>query len=460
MRRIVFLGFAATIALAPLPLGSNRAWSWSPLAVVVGGLLLAWTAANWIQADHHRPAFARFGALLVPSALLAVVVGWGFLQLSGWTPAAWKSPISAAAALGLAAPSSSAMAFEREQALTGTMRLLTYAGVFVLGASLPASAADVRRLLGTIVCSATIYTLYAVAAIVANAPATGITLWTQHVTYTYVLSGPFINANTFATYAGVATLTALALAAQAPPAGGFRETTAQQWRRRLRAISGHTGFWLATALILATGVLLSASRAGGVSLVVAVLVMVALYTRGIGRLAFTVLTVFSVALVAILMPAGRTLVLRTARLVAEGESGREALFAMTLNAISLRPLAGWGMNSFESLYFLFQPIGRPEYFDKAHNTYLELAFDLGIPAAAMLVLAVAWIVTRCLVGFFNRGRDRELAGLGFFAAVLVGVHALFDFSLQIPGMACTFFAILGLAWSQSWSTRPARGEGQ
>ena len=452
MRGIVFLGFAATLALAPMPLGSNRDWAWSPLAAVVGLLLLMWAAAVFAQPDRNRQAFAKFKSLLVPAVLVALVVGWGLVQLSGWTPAGWKSSISAESVLGLTVPVAPSVAFDREQAFIGIMRLLTYVGVFVLAASLSVSTPDARRLLAVIVCSAVVYTLYAMAADVTKrmVPGTGFRTFNA-----YAFTGPFINPNNYATYAGVAALAALALALRPPGAAGFRESAAQRWRRRLGTLSGHTGFWLAAALILVTGALWSSSRGGWISLGIAVVAMVALFTRGVGRLAFGLLTLFSFAAVALVMPAGRNLVMRMAGLVVEGDPSREALFLMTVDAISLRPLLGWGMNSFESVYYVFQPISGG-YFDKTHNTYLELAFDLGVPAAAMLVLAVIWVVVRCLVGFFSRSRDRELAGLGFFVGILVGVHALFDFSLQIPAMACTCFAILGVAWSQSWSSRQER----
>lgn len=455
MRRFIFVSFAATIALAPLPLGSNRDWSWSPLATVVGILLLAWASAVIVSPARYGEPFIRFKALLVPTALLTIVMAWGLLQLSGWTPIEWKSPISAETVLGLHLPSRPSVAFDREQAWIGVMRLLTYIGVFVLAASLPASTSDARRLLGIIVCAAVVYTLYAMVADVTKrmAPGTGITIWTPHWLF---FTGPFLNANNYATYTGVAALTALTLAGRSLVAAGFRESTSQRWRRRIGALSGSTGLWLAAALILVMGVLLSGSRAGWVSLAIAVVAMVALFTRGIGRLVYVLLAVVSFAVLAIVLPAGRNLVVRMARLIAEGEAGREWLFPTTLNAISLRPILGWGMNSFESLYSVFQPAFDSGFYDKAHNTYLELAFDLGVPGAVLLVLAVVWVSVRCLYGFFKRTRDRELAVLGFLAGILVGVHALFDFSLQIPAMACTYFAILGVAWSQSWSSRQER----
>jgi O-antigen ligase len=121
-------------------------------------------------------------------------------------------------------------------------------------------------------------------------------------------------------------------------------------------------------------------------------------------------------------------------------------------------MIGWGMNSFEEIYSVFQPAELISNYDKAHNTYLELAFDLGIPAASALVLAVVWVAWRCGIGFGTRGRDRELAALGVFVTVLLGFHSLFDFGLQIPAVACTYASMLGVAWAQSWSTRQFRND--
>ncbi|MCP4196499.1 MAG: hypothetical protein GY762_05045, partial [Proteobacteria bacterium] len=41
---------------------------------------------------------------------------------------------------------------------------------------------------------------------------------------------------------------------------------------------------------------------------------------------------------------------------------------------------------------------------------------------------------------------------GLAATTLVSSHALFDFSLQIPAVAITYAAIMGLAVAQSFSS--------
>jgi O-antigen ligase len=283
---------------------------------------------------------------------------------------------------------------------------------------------------------------------------TGMLLWTPLNPF---FSGTFVNANNYADYAGLAAMAALVLAFRPGGRQEDRESAKQRWRRRLTVLSGLSGLWFALAIILFMGVLLSGSRAGSVSLVLALMTMVAFYSRGVTRTIFILLVPITILVLVVLIPSGDRLVEKTARLVTAGDE-RNALYHVTMGAIALRPMIGWGMNSFEALSSVFQPASLVGNYDKAHNTYLELAFDLGIPVAGALVLAVAWVIWRCSVGFGTRGRDRELAGLGVFGSVLVGFHSLFDFGLQIPAVTCTYVSMLGVAWAQSWSSRQLKNE--
>ena len=42
-----------TVALAPIPFGSNRPWAWSLLSLVVGGLILLWAIAAFQIGRAH-----------------------------------------------------------------------------------------------------------------------------------------------------------------------------------------------------------------------------------------------------------------------------------------------------------------------------------------------------------------------------------------------------------------------
>jgi O-antigen ligase len=450
MQRLLVVLFVLTVAFCPLPLGSNRDWAWDPLAAIVGALLVATAALAFVDREWQQRALAPFRGLLVPAVLFGLVVVWGLVQISGWTPASWSSSLSASATLGLS-EASRTVAFDSGQQWTALQRLLTYGGVFVLAAALGAYAPDARRLLGAIVVVATLMTLYSMAADAINGQSrfTGMLLWTPFNPY---FSGTFVNANNYADYAGLSAMAALVLALRPVSRQEGRESSSERWRRRLAVLSGISGLWFALAIILSMGVLLSGSRAGSVSLALALMTMVAFYTRGVIRTIFVLLVPLSIVVLIVLTPGGDRLMEKSTRFVSQGIE-RDALYHVTLGAIALRPMIGWGMNSFEELFSVFQPASMAGNYDKAHSTYLELAFDLGIPAASALVLTVIWVAWRCAIGFGTRGRDRELAGLGVYATVLVGFHSLFDFGLQIPAVTCTYVPLLGVAWAQSWSSR-------
>lgn len=453
MRSFFLYTFILLIALSPFPLGSNRDWAWSPLSVAIGVLLLAWCGCAVAGVSFARRAFSAFGHLLVPASLVALVLGWALVQLSGWTPAEWASPISAAGAFGPSA-ASGAIGFEVDPSVVGMLRLMTYISVFVLAASLPEHSGEARRILGGIICGAIIVTAFGLVATAINrlTPYTGLAVWMPDPEWRF--TGTFTNGNNYATYAGLAALAALVLAIPPPRAPEYREAAAQRWRRRIGEMSGPRGLWLAALLLLVTGVLLTGSRAGAASLVLGVLIVALAYARGIGRFGYAFAMLAAVVALVVTMPGAEKLVARTGQLIATGENSRREIWDITLAAIELRPWLGWGVNSYADLFFVFQPASFSAYYaDKAHNTYLELAFELGIPAVTMLIFSIVWIVFRCALGFYTRGRDRELAGLGAFATVLVAFHSVFDFSMQIPAVACTYFAILGVAWNQSWSSR-------
>lgn len=453
MQRILLNCFILVLVLAPFPIGSNRDWAWSPLAIATGVLLLAWGGSAVAGVSSARRAFASSGNLLVPVALVTLVFGWALVQISGWTPAGWASPISASGAFGASA-TTQAIGFERDPSVVGLLRLMTYLAVFVLAASLPEHAGEARRILAGIICAAIAVTVFGLVATTINrlTPYTGLAVWVPNPDGLF--TGTFTNGNNYATYAGISALAALVLAIPPPRAPEFRESAAQRWRRRLRELSGPRALWFAALLLLVTGVILTGSRAGAASLLIGLLTVALAYARGIRRFGYALAIIVALIALVVTMPGGDKLIFRTGQFIATAENSRREIWEITIGAIELRPWLGWGLGSYADLFFVFQPASFSSlYADKAHNTYLELAFELGIPAAAMLLSAVLWIVLRCAWGFYTRGRDRELAGLGVFATVLVAFHAIFDFGMQIPAVACTYFAILGVAWNQSWSSR-------
>ena len=119
------------------------------------------------------------------------------------------------------------------------------------------------------------------------------------------------------------------------------------------------------------------------------------------------------------------------------------------------PWLGLGLGTFESAYQLYATEVFPYVMDKAHSDYLEFAAGLGLPAAIAWWMAILWLALLCVRGVFVRRRNRAYPLLAVGATALVGFHSAFDFSLQIPAVALSYAAILGLGVAQAFPTRMA-----
>jgi O-antigen ligase len=89
------------------------------------------------------------------------------------------------------------------------------------------------------------------------------------------------------------------------------------------------------------------------------------------------------------------------------------------------------------------------FWDKAHNTYLEIFQGLGLPFGAMLIACVVVLVWDCVKGARTRKRDTTIPAIAAGASLVVGTHALVDFSLQIQAVTLTYMAILGAGVAQA-----------
>lgn len=110
---------------------------------------------------------------------------------------------------------------------------------------------------------------------------------------------------------------------------------------------------------------------------------------------------------------------------------RWEIWRETGNGILAHPLTGWGIGSFYSTFPKFDTaLNWWQATSHAHNDLLEFAFELGIPAAivvVLLVLALAW-----------RAKERDRLVL-----VAIGITAMFGFPLHTGATAVLFGLVAG-----------------
>jgi O-antigen ligase len=128
-----------------------------------------------------------------------------------------------------------------------------------------------------------------------------------------------------------------------------------------------------------------------------------------------------------------------------GEGGRFCTFASTIDAIKDHPILGTGFGAFQDVFPAYrnaQCAGIYGVWDRAHNFFLEGYLGLGLPFAVALVLGYAILIRVFLYGLRSRHKFLFSPVVALAALVLVSLHSLVDFSLQIPGVAAYFAAIM------------------
>ena len=456
--RGLYHAFLALVLLAPLPLGSNRPGPAALLAVITGLLLVCWAVRVWRRPET---AAALPRALAAGFVLYGLVCFWVLLQYLPVWPAPLAHPLWAEASAILGRELPGRLTVNPEATLAGLMRLLTYGAACWLAIQLfRRRDGSARRAVRLIAYGAGIYALYGIAVYLAG---NDWLLWYRKWAYTESLTSTFVNRNSFATFAGLGLLCALSELIEATRWIG---QTKQPLRRRTALFIEQmlTRHWplAASTLALAIALMLTGSRAGIVATFAGTgllcVMQLRLYTNGWRSLAIA--AGFAAVLAAGLLGiAGELFSERMTRADAAIEENiRSDVFVMVNDAIKTSPWTGIGLGTFQDVFPAYRTgdLSSRGLWDKAHNTYLENALELGIPAALALHLAIGLGLLAAAGNLRSRGDRRRLAILGLSATLLVGLHAMVDFSLQMPAIALLYAALLGLS-AASPVRGPARG---
>lgn len=452
--KILLYLFLALVVLAPLPLGGNNPTAWTIDAFCAGILVSLFSLQNLLLGQNPPVPFRK---IAVPATLFTAVCLWALIQSLSITPTFLHHPLWSAASDALGESLSSAISVNPYETRTALMRLMTYGAVFWLALQLGRDRVQASQMLKTIGYAIAAYALYG---LVLWSAGSDTILWYDKWAYHKSLTSTFINRNSFATFVGLGCVIFLALFTRSLRKA-LRSRDDDRMKHRIQrfmdALYGKTSLYLLALLITIAALFLTNSRAGTAFSLVAMAILLGI-TMMKNRVGFAgLLAVLFACLTAFILLfdlGGNRLAERLSRQGAADE-GRGAVYQRTIEAISDQPWLGTGYGTFRDVFPMYRDdsISSWGIWDKAHNTYLENMMELGMPAALALFLAVAACVWICLRGISTRRRDSHFAIIGFSASVLVALHALVDFSLQIPGMAICYAALLGLCCAQSWSSR-------
>jgi len=395
--------------------------------------------------------------LVILSAVVTITFSFVLHEqtaLQPWIAAPHPLWSEAAKALGESVPPSVSIARNQPWFSIGPplLAMLTLTVSFLVGIDRTLA----WRLFRVIAWTGVAYALYSIAAFLIEPTKV---LWREKQGHLNSLTGTFTNRNTAADFFGTFSIIWFLILLQEirKLLSRYNLSLADAFKSIFMNASQGLAVSIMMFLLCLAALFLTASRAGVVLSFAALLItVVCVYWR--------VMPARAEALSAVLVAGAVLLVLLQImgsgvgnRFDLEGavDSGRLATYRSTLNMISDRPWFGTGLGTFEWAYPAYRSgeIFMWGIWNRAHNTLLEIASDLGIPLATIVVGGWLFVIAQLIRGVLGRRRDVSLPVAGLAVGILGLTHSLVDFSLQIPGYAILFYSIIGIGLAQSFSTR-------
>src|SRR3546814_3653142 len=96
--------------------------------------------------------------------------------------------------------------------------------------------------------------------------------------------------------------------------------------------------------------------------------------------------------------------------------------------------AGACFCGFYPIFRLHEPFQllKPTYFNHAHNDFLEIVLDGGLPALLLMLVAIGWYGMASMRAWRGSGRHSVLPKLGSAILFLVFVASAFDYPARTP----------------------------
>jgi len=211
--------------------------------------------------------------------------------------------------------------------------------------------------------------------------------------------------------------------------------------------------FISVGVIISAGVFLSFSRAGSVSLILSLLLMMVLLKKGrMGREKYWVLLVMALGVGFVLM-VGFDPMRQRFILLQEGLGGRLRIARDSLQIVKDFPVFGVGLGNFSNIFTLYRNFISRGYYYYAHNDHLQIIVEMGFVGAAFYFCFIFKIL-KDILDRLEKRHDifvRNIVVGGVSGSIGLLIHSFFEFNFHIPAVALLFWIILGLTYKTACS---------
>jgi len=482
-------GLVALIVFTPLAFGTVEAWAIAIMEWGIVTLILIEWSGHTLRGESGRARFILKSGLFLP---LALFLGLCALQLVPM-PQRWLENLSPGSArlyasgvsgtlrqdavavehldemieqIGLEPiPDRRSISVNPETSVARIHLLAVFSGLFFLVAAWADRGERILFLLGSLTVVGFLVALFG---LVQHLTWNGHIYWVRRVARDTAF-GPFVNHNHFAGYVEMVIPVALSMAfflldprrrfssatgrgevwegqaAEEPHDSDDRESFASRWGQSVLAFFA--------SVILVASLFLSQSRGGILSALMSAMVLFFLVWRRIPSrlLAWSIAAVLPVITLLFTLWVGADLIKQhgSALLAVEHEASLRSRWLVWNEVVHQLPLAGWmghGIGAFEDSFAPHTPPGSASRWDKAHNDYLQLAWETGIVGGLLIFWGLLVYGRRYLWPALRaRAHSLDLFRLGIAVSVLsLLLHSFVDFNLQIGANGFLFALLAGL----------------
>jgi O-antigen ligase len=208
---------------------------------------------------------------------------------------------------------------------------------------------------------------------------------------------------------------------------------------------GKRGLLLLGAALMAGSIPLSLSRGGMIAMGVQGLFLCVVFRRNrLRKLIYG--TVAALAVAGVVLLAGSSAVFSrldslSHPLQSEVGGARLAVTADTLRMFRDRPLLGFGLDTFSSVYPRYQSFTSSVFMNAAHNDFAQLLSETGIVGFGLMVWFLVLVYRRGLRNLYRSGELQAATLVSLTGVTGLLAHSFFDFNLHLPANAALFYVL-------------------